>query len=76
MGVDLIANEKIMNYSEIKCNKKNAIIQKKLHLKKMHRRCIFLLTRNASRAGRRPLLVKEKNFPSGSFFLKYFKKEC
>lgn len=42
----------------------------------MHRRCIFLLTRNASRAGRRPLLVKEKNFPSGSFFLKYFKKEC
>ena len=34
MGVDLIANEKIMNYSEIKCNKKNAIIEKKLHIKK------------------------------------------
>tara|TARA_B100000073_G_scaffold63065_1_gene46646 strand:- start:642 stop:779 length:138 start_codon:yes stop_codon:yes gene_type:complete len=34
MGVDLIANEEIMSYSEINCNIKNAIIQKKLHLKK------------------------------------------
>ena len=59
MGVDLIANEKIMNYSEVNCNIKNAIIQKKLHLKKMHQRCIFLLTSKRRRAARESLDVKQ-----------------